>query len=81
MRDLFIIYDISPYLFGGVWILIGFVENPKLVFEAWVYSEVNNANQVVSYEVRSVALSETITDFTKEQLLQSIQAHPELKLW
>ncbi|MBR5849509.1 MAG: hypothetical protein IKZ12_00400 [Alistipes sp.] len=81
LRDLFIIYDISPYLFGGVWILIGFVENPKLVFEAWVYSEVNNANQVVSYEVRSVALSETITDFTKEQLLQSIQAHPELKLW
>lgn len=81
MKSRFIIYDISPFLFGGVWVLIGFLENPKPVFEAWIYSEVNNANQVVSYEVRSFALSETITDFTKEHLLQSIKEHPELKLW
>lgn len=81
MKSRFIIYDISPFLFGGVWVLIGFLENPKPVFEAWIYSEVNNANQVVSYEVRSFALSETITDFTKEHLLQSIKEHPEVKLW
>lgn len=81
MKSRFVIYDITPFLYGGVWMLIGFLDNPKPIFEAWVYSEVDAADRVVGYEVRGLSLSEQETDFTKEHILRTVQEHPELKLW
>lgn len=81
MKSRFVVYDISPYLFGGVWMLIGFVDNPKPIFQAWVYSEVDAADRIVGYEVRHFSFSEQETDFTKEHVLRTVEKHPELKLW
>ena len=72
----------EPFLLGGLFIQIIFIDNPEKVFTAWVYSDVDeDAEKVVGYTVRRISLDERKNELSKEQIFQEMKEHPELKLW
>lgn len=78
----FVIYDITPYFFGGAYIRFVFLNEPDLVFSSWIYSKVDVEKEFVKgYEVRFIKLEEERTDMTKEDILQAIKEMKGLKLW
>ena len=82
MKGKFVIADLEPFMFGGLIIQIIFIDQPENVFTAWVYSNVDEESQTVyDYEVRMFLLEETKSELTKDQILELIKEHPELKLW
>ncbi len=82
IKGLFVIYDINPYLLGGAFIRITFLDMPNRVFSSWIYSEVNEDKEIVeSYEFRSISIEEETTDMTKEDILQAIKEMDGIKLW
>lgn len=82
IKGQFVVYDINPYLLGGAFIRITFLDMPNRVFSSWIYSEVNEDKEIVeSYEFRSISIEEETTDMTKEDILQAIKKMDGLKLW
>lgn len=82
IKGKFVVYSIEPYLLGGAFIRITFLDMPDRVFSAWIYSNVDEKKEVVeSYDFRSIAIEEERTDMTKEDILQSIKEMDGLKLW
>ena len=82
IKGKFVIYDINPYLVGGAFIRITFLDMPDRVFSSWVYSHVDEQKGTVeSYEFRSIRIEEEETDMTKEDILQAIKEMDGLKLW
>lgn len=82
IKGKFVIYDITPYLVGGAFIRITFLDMPDRVFSSWVYSHVDEQTGIVeSYEFRSISIEEEETDMTKEDILQAIKEMDGLKLW
>lgn len=82
IKGKFVVDDIEPYLLGGAFIRITFLDMPDRVFSVWIYSNVDEKKEVVeSYEFRSIAIEEDRTDFTKEDILQAIKEMDGLKLW
>lgn len=82
IRGKFVIYNIEPYLLGGAFIGITFLDMPDRVFTAWIYSNVDEEKEVVeSYEFRSIDIEEERTDMTKEDILQAVKEMDGLKLW
>ena len=82
IKGKFVIYDITPYLVGGAFIRITFLDMPDRVFSSWVYSHVDEQKGTVeSYEFRSIRIEEEETDMTKEDILQAIKEIDGLKLW
>ncbi len=70
----------QPAMFGGLYIQFCFKDNPEKVFEAWVYSFVDEARKkVTGYELRSMHVSEEGSGLTKEKVLEIQAEHPELK--
>ena len=69
-------------MLGGVFIRIIFLDLPTRIFESWVYSYVDEEKEeVTGYEVRGVYPDEEIYDFKKEEILETMKEHPELKAW
>ena len=61
IKGKFIIADIEPYMLGGAFIRIIFLDLPSRIFESWVYSGVNEEKEeVAGYEVRGVHLDKEI---------------------
>ena len=82
VKGKFVVYDINPYLLGGVLIRITFLDMPDRVFSSWIYSNVDEQKEIVeSYEFRSISIEEEKTDMTKEDILQAIKEMDGLKLW
>ena len=82
VKGKFIIADIEPYMLGGTFIRIIFIDLPSRIFESWVYSEVNEEKEeVTGYEVRGVHLDKEIYDFKREEIFETMKEHPELKAW
>ncbi len=82
IKSQFVIYDITPYLLGGAFIRITFLNMPNRVFSSWIYSEVNEDKEIIeSYEFRSISIEEETTDMTKEDILQAIKEMDGIKLW
>ena len=78
----FIVLQAEPFLAGGLWIFISFLEAPEKMFQVWVYSFVDEGKEVVcGYEVRNFQLHEEPTGFTREDYLNYVANHPEEKLW
>ena len=70
IKGQFVIYDINPYLLGGAFIRITFLDMPNRVFSSWIYSEVNEDKEIVeNYEFRSISIEEETTDMTKDDIL------------
>ena len=83
IKGKFVIYDINPYLLGGAFIRITFLDAPDRVFDCWVYSNVDEENEVVeSYELRSIMIEEDEnTEMSKEEILHIVKMDPDIKLW
>lgn len=82
IKGKFIIANVEPFLLGGLFIQIIFIEKPENVFTAWVYSDVDeDAEKIVGYSVRRISLDERKNELSKEQIFQEMKEHPELKLW
>ena len=82
IKGQFVIYDITPYILGGAYIRITFLDMPNRVFSSWVYSNVDEKKEIVeSYEFCSISIEEETTDMTKEDILQAIKEMDGLKLW
>lgn len=81
MQSKFVVLNIEPFISGGTFITIVFLDNPQCVFNSWVYSEVNSNNQVVDYIAKGLRLVDTEYPMTKEEILEIIKEHPEHKLW
>lgn len=81
MQSKFAVLNIEPFIAGGTFITIAFLDNPRCVFNSWVYSEVNSNNQVVDYVAKGLRLVDTEYPMTKEEILEIINTHPEHKLW
>lgn len=82
LKGKFVIGNIEPFMLGGMFIQITFIDDPENVFSAWVYSDVDaEKKKVTGYAVKHVRLEEEKIEFTREQILQEMEIHPELKLW
>ena len=82
LKGQFVILEIQPAIAGGTSIRIIFPDNPQHVFSCWIYSQVDTEKKAVtSYECRSVRKEEEPSELTKEEILQLVEEHPELKLW
>lgn len=82
IKGQFVVYNIEPYLLGGAFIQITFLDMPDRVFSSWIYSNVDEKKEIVeSYEFRSISIEEETTDMTKEDILQAIKEMEGLKLW
>lgn len=78
----FVVYNVRPFIMGGLFISIVFIDMPETVFNSWVYSEVDTEKEIITdYVVLSIKVAEEKTTFTKEEILQIIKEHPENKLW
>lgn len=78
----FVVYNVRPFIMGGLFISIVFIDMPETVFNAWVYSEVDKEKEIITdYVVLSIKVAEEKTALTKEEILQIIKEHPENKLW
>jgi len=82
VKGKFVIGKVEPFILGGLFVQIVFIDKPEKVFTAWVYSEVDeDAEKVVGYSVRGIRLDERKNDLSREQIFQEMKEHPELKLW
>lgn len=72
----------EPFLMGGLFVYFFFVEDPNLVFNANVYSDVDPETRVVSgYRVLSMSKGDMETGLTKEEVLNMAKENPDHKLW
>ena len=82
VKGKFVVYDINPYLLGGVLIRITFLDMPDKVFSSWIYSNVDEQKEFVeSYEFRSISIEKETTGMTKKDILQAVKEMDGLKLW
>lgn len=82
IKGKFVIAWAEPCYFGGLFLQITFIDYPDDVFSSWIYSGVDEKQEkVLDYEVRSFSLNEEKSGFTKDEILEIMKEHPELKLW
>ena len=82
VKGKFAIGNTEPFLLGGLFIRFMFIDHPNLMFATWVYSDVDEVNEVVTdYHVRSIQLDSDEAPFTKEEIIRINKEHPELKFW
>lgn len=82
IKGKFVILNIEPAIMGGTFMYIAFIDHPQDMFVAWVYSIVDpDTNAIGPYENHFVTHEEKPIELTKEQILQIMEEHPELKLW
>lgn len=78
----FVVGQIEPFMLGGVFMYIMFVDDPEKVFTVCVYSEVNSETEEIGkHEVRHIEYQSEVPGIPKELLQQMIQEHPEMKIW
>jgi hypothetical protein len=83
LRGQFAILNASPYISGGMFVSIVFLEAPNKIFDVGIYSDVDEDTEtIVDYHVRGVIPREDEeSGLTKNDILTIIKEHPENKLW
>lgn len=75
----FIIYRVSPFVYGGLFIRIVFFDAPEDIFTIWVYSSVDEKKQeVVGYDMKAFKHEEGKSNLTKEEIERIMKEHPRL---
>jgi len=79
----FFIYNAEPFISGGMFITLGFVSAPQILYETVVYSEVDRGTETVGdFSLRGFRKSEMTTTYTSDEILGIIEENPDLtKLW
>ena len=81
MNSKFAVLYIEPFMGGGAFIDIVFLDNPRIVFKSCVYSFITEEILVDGYEVRHCERYDEEIDLTKEEILKIIEEKPLNKLW
>ena len=82
MQGQFVVYSSQPFIGGGLFLQIVFIDKPENIFRANVYSDVDMQREVVTgYHVQYMDLDKEKNESTKQEMLQIMKEHPELKLW
>lgn len=82
IKSKFAIGKALPHIYGGMGVDIVFLDMPNKIFHAWIYSDVNiNSKNIYGYTVREFRLIDVESPLTKENILDIIKEHPEIKLW
>lgn len=83
LKGKFCICSIEPFVYGGAWIHIAFVNDTSFSLRAWVYSFVdgNNPATISGYDVRSVELIDKPLGLTTEELQDALKQSPYNTLW
>lgn len=82
VRGQFAIYNVEPFLLGGLFIQFVFVDNPEDIFSSWVYSDVNEDTKAVTgYSVHAVKMEDMKSGFSKKDILKIVNENENMKLW
>ena len=83
LKGKFVIGNVEPYILGGLFITIIFIDAPDKLFDARVYSYVEEeSEEITGYEVRGLRIREDEeSGLSKNEILAIIKEHPENKLW
>ncbi|MCL1934206.1 MAG: hypothetical protein FWF53_10410 [Candidatus Azobacteroides sp.] len=79
----FVVIDACPFIGGGMFINIAFLDAPNKIFTTNVYSDVDEISKTVTgnYRIKGFKQSEEPSRMTKEEIFEIIKEHPENKLW
>ena len=83
MKGKFIICQIEPFMGGGAWIHIAFVDDTSFLLRFWVYSFVKESNPIAieGYDVRSADLVDEPLGITPEEIKEILEQNPLNQLW
>ena len=82
IKGKFAIVNIVPFIMGGAQIYICFMDCPSKVFSSWVYSSVDEEDEVVlEYICKGLSYVGEETGYTKEEIRRIMSEHPEIKAW
>ena len=82
LQGQFVVYSSQPFIGGGLFLQIVFIDKPENIFCVNVYSDVDMQREVVTgYRVQHMELAKEKNESTKEEMLQIMKEHPELKMW
>jgi len=76
----FFVNDVKVFLGGGVSISLAFLDQPEILYDAWVYSYVVGQT-VIGYNLRAFSKSNETLNATKEEVIERMKEFPYLKLW
>lgn len=80
LKSKFCICSIEPYIYGGAWVHIAFVNDTSFSLRFWVYSFVTD-NTISGYEVRSADLVDEPLGITTEEIKEILKQNPHNQLW
>ena len=80
LKGKFCICSIEPYVYGGAWVHIAFVNDTSFSLRFWVYSFVTD-NTISGYEVRSADLIDEPLGLSTEEVKDILKENPYNNLW
>ncbi len=83
MRGKFVICSIEPFMGGGAWMHIVFVDDPSFSLRFWVYSFVMEQNPITidGYDVRSAEMIDEPIGLTSEEIRDILKQNEHNQLW
>ena len=83
MKGKFIICQIEPFMGGGAWMHITFVDDTSFSLRFWVYSFVNESNPIAieGYDVRGADLVDEPLGISPSELKDILKENPLNTLW
>lgn len=83
LKGKFCICSIEPFMGGGAWMHIAFVDDTSFSLRFWVYSFVNESNPIAieGYDVRSADLIDEPLGLTTEEIKDILKENPHNQLW
>ena len=83
LKGKFCICSIEPFVYGGAWMHIAFVDDTSFSLRFWVYSSVNESNPIAieDYDVRSADLIDEPLGISPEEIKEILKQNPHNQLW
>ena len=83
LKGKFCICSIEPFMGGGAWMHIAFVDDTSFSLRFWVYSFVNESDPVAieGYDVRGSDLVDEPLGITPEEIKEILKQNPHNQLW
>ena len=83
LKGKFCICSIEPFMGGGAWMHIAFVDDTSFSLRFWVYSFVNEDNPIAieGYDMRGSDLVDEPLGITPEEIKEILKQNPLNQLW